>query len=161
MPCPRLPGAHRLAARVLFLSAIVGGAACGTGPNPSDVDAAVTASCLEAEQHSDFAWIRDNLFRTSCSAFSACHQGQRPAGSLNLTPALAHAELVGVPAAAVAGWVRVVPGAPEQSYLLVKLGAIDGPLGIGGTRMPPNSPPICGQKIDAVARWISAGAEAE
>jgi hypothetical protein len=93
----------------------------------------------------------------SCAAVRACHQGARPAGSLNLTPLLAHGNLVNVAATSVPGWVRVVPGNPEASYLMVKLDAVDGPLGFRGTIMPPDGP-VCAGMIGAVRRWIEAGA---
>ncbi|HKA86097.1 MAG TPA: hypothetical protein VKE22_00475 [Haliangiales bacterium] len=123
----------------------------GEGP-----DAAPSGKCVEAERHSDFPWIRDNVLKVSCSAFSACHQGTRPAGKLNLTPAQAYDQLVNVPAQEP-GWVRVVPGDPMHSYVMVKIGAAPGPLGDGGL-MPPNSVLLCAQKMDAIRRWIAAGA---
>src|SRR5262249_32861146 len=118
-------------------------------------DAAPTGKCLEAEQHSDFAWIRDNVFRTSFAPFSSCHQGGTPPGMLALTAAHAFTDLVNAPAYELATWKRVVPYRPERSFLLVKLGAMAGPSGLDGGLMPPNSPAICTQKIAAVTRWIA------
>jgi len=132
--------------------------ACDTTVHHGAVDAAVSASCLEANQHSDFAWIADNVLRPSCSLSLSCHSGSRPAARLNLTPLRAHGDLVNMPATSVAGWIRVVPDDPESSYVLVKLGTVQGPLGDAGTTMPPNSPPLCAEKLDAVRRWIAEGA---
>src|SRR5262245_22449141 len=123
-------------------------------------DAAPTQRCLEANQHSDFAWIRDNVFKTSCANFSSCHQGTRPPGNLNLTPDRSYAQLVNIASSQQTGWTRVVPGDPERSYLLVKLRLVPGPLG-DGDFMPPNSPPICSEKIEALRRWIADGAPLE
>jgi hypothetical protein len=120
-------------------------------------DAPVSGKCQQAALHSDFVWIRDNIFAVSCSAFSSCHQGTRAAGMLNLTTAKAYDQLVNV-AALEPGWVRVVPGDPDHSYLLVKISGAPGPLGDGGV-MPPNSAPLCEPKIDAIRRWIAAGAQ--
>lgn len=141
------------AALIMMLGAGCDTAIHATGEGP---DAAITGKCLEAELHSDFPWIRDNVLKTSCSAFSACHQGTRPAGRLNLTATQAYDQLVNVPAEE-SGWVRVVPGDPVHSYMLVKIGATPGPLGDGGL-MPPNSLLLCPQKMDSIRRWIAAGA---
>ncbi len=131
--------------------------ACDTAVHRPD-DGPISASCREARDHADFEWVRDNVFAVSCAAFSACHRGSRPPADLSLAREVAHRELVGVPATGVDGWVRVVPGQPEVSYLMVKIGGIEGPLGDGGDYMPPNSPLLCDEKIDAVRRWIAAGA---
>jgi hypothetical protein len=144
--------------RVRLLIPLAVAAGCDTTVHYGSVDASISSACLEAEEHSDFAWLRDKVFMPSCAAFSSCHQGSRPPANLNLTPSKAYAQLVGVPAISVDGWTRVVPGHPEMSYLLVKLGAIDGPLGDRGSTMPPNSALLCQQKRDAVSRWIAAGA---
>ncbi len=122
-------------------------------------DAPPSAPCLEASAHSDFAWIRDDVFAVSCSAFASCHQGGNPPAQLDLEPARAYDDLVGVAATTIPGWgLRVAPGDPEHSYLLVKLGAVAGPLGAAGTTMPLGSPLLCAEIRDAIRRWIAAGA---
>ena len=137
------------------------GTGCDTAVQPGDADAAVSPSCLAARDHEDLAWIAEEVFAPSCALSSSCHTGIRPAGSLDLTGAArAHAQLVGVTAVAASDRVRVVPGDPAASYLLVKLGVNPGPLGPDGSRMPPNSPPLCAEKLAAVERWIAAGAPA-
>jgi hypothetical protein len=144
---------------VLGLAVAVSGLACDTALHPGDADAPVSASCLEAVNRSDLPWIADHVFRPSCALSTSCHSGARPAGGLDLSSAArAHQNLVGVAAASEADRVRVVPGDPQASYVMVKLGVVPGPLGDGGTRMPPNSPPICSEKLGAVERWIAAGA---
>ncbi len=139
----------------------VAGTGCDTTihePLQGEPDGPVSPSCLEATGHSDFAWVRDNVFKVHCSAFTDCHTGFNAAGHMNLTPTRAFDQLVNVDAVAVPGWKRVVPGDPSKSYLLVKLGEIPGPLGQGGTTMPPNNPLLCPEKRAAVRRWIEAGA---
>lgn len=116
----------------------------------------ISPDCLEADNRSDFTFVRDVVFK-SC-LFSSCH-GATPLGKLSLIQTRAYDQLVGVDAVKVSGWVRVVPFEPEQSYLMVKLGAVAGPLGDGGGTMPLNNPLLCEQKIDAVRRWIVAGAQ--
>ena len=122
-------------------------------------DAPPSPACLEARDHADFAWIRDNILAKSCSAFTTCHTGGNPPGHLDLSAAHAYANLVNVPEVTIPDHgVRVAPGDPDNSYLLVKLGLVEGPVGDAGTAMPPNSPPLCPEKLDAVRRWIEAGA---
>jgi mono/diheme cytochrome c family protein len=51
---------------------------------------------------------------------------------------------------------RVEPGAPERSYLILKL---RGDPSISGDRMPQDGPPyLSNEQIDAIAAWIRAGA---
>ncbi len=149
--------------RAIIIVSLVGiiGLGCDTGIPPFDpskvVDAALPTRCSEAAAHSDFAWVRDNVFAISCGAFTSCHEGSGPAGGLDLTAALAYQNLVNVVSTSFPDWIRVVPGDPDHSYILVKLGGIPGPLGDGGL-MPLNNPLLCQPEIDAVRRWIAAGA---
>ena len=120
----------------------------------------ISPSCREAMNHSDFQFIQQEIFAPSCSLSSSCHKGTRPAGELNLETAKAYDQLVNK-VSRLPDWVRVVPEEPDMSYILVKLGRIQGPLGMNGSRpgttMPPDQP-LCEEKIDAVRRWIEAGA---
>lgn len=139
----------------LVVPVLLAAAGCDTAVHHVEVSEA----CLEATGHSDYAWLRDNVFQPSCASFVSCHMGSRPPGGLNLQTARAYAQLVGVPATSISGWQRVVPFRPQESYLLVKLGVITNvDLGKDGTYMPPNSPLICQEKLDAVQRWIASGA---
>jgi len=68
--------------------------------------------------------------------------------------------LVGVPAAneaaRTAGLLRVAPGDPDHSYLLLKL---EGTLAAGeGVPMPLVGGPLPASAIDTIRRWIAAGA---
>jgi hypothetical protein len=149
----------KLAAAVVLLLA-----ACDTGIAPYDpskiIDAAPVTRCTEAVMHSDYEWLRDNVFQVSCGAFTSCHQGGGSAAAqLDLTAAHAYQNLVNVASSTFPGqWVRVVPGDPDHSYLMVKLGGVPGPLGDGGL-MPQNGQMLCQPKIEAVRRWIAAGAQ--
>lgn len=124
-------------------------------------DAAPDPKCLEAVDHSDLAWIQDNIFTPSCSGFNACHKGRAlEAAELNLESGMSHEQLVGVESVLFPEFQRVVPGDPENSYLMIILGHYEGPLTDKGT-MPYNSPLLCVEMRDAVARWIEAGAPAQ
>jgi hypothetical protein len=122
-------------------------------------DAAFSAACVEAETHSDLAWISDNVFYNSCAKFTSCHHaGGGSAERLDLSAASAYAQLVNKPSVESPGWMRVVPGDPNHSYLLVKMGVVHGPLGDAGTTMPPQNTLVCAPKRAAVERWIASGA---
>jgi len=149
----------------LAMMVALGTAGCDTTIHEALVgtpDAPPSLKCLEAVQHSDFPWIRDNVLVPSCSNFTTCHSVGNPPAHLDLTAANAYANLVGVMAVTVPGWgVRVDPFHPDASYILVKLGVVKGPVGDAGTTMPPNSPALCAQKLGALRRWIAEGAPME
>lgn len=152
-------------------------AACGGGDGGDSVDAgpqracaiATTQTCMDATSHADLAWIETNVFVPSC-AFSGCHNGTaNDAGRINLKdPGQSHDDLVNVVSNLAASSKLVVPGAPKQSYLMMMLRAY-----APGDMEPPVAPPpttigfmpmnaggavLCCQKLDAVERWIAAGA---
>jgi len=118
---------------------------------------AASDACAEATTHSDLAWIQTNIFTHSC-AFSGCHTGAAAnAGFLSLESGVSHGSLVGQMAKTETGWMRVVASNPSQSYLLVAIGAENGPTPVGGL-MPLSQPKLCSEKLDAVTRWVQAGA---
>lgn len=135
------------------------GSACSDDANA--VDAAPPDAdplCLEAVNHSDLDWIQTNIFTPSCSRFTACHQGNAlMAGELSLEVGETHPEMVGVDSALFPEFKRVVAGDSASSYLMIQLGSIDGPRTEAGT-MPYNSPLLCEEMRDAIARWIDEGA---
>jgi len=136
-------------------------AGCGGGGAGDDggggPDAGVSPKCMEATTHDDLAWIQSNIFSTSCT-FSACHKSPATdAHGLVLEPGASHAGLVNQQSVEQTQMMLVVPGQPNQSYLMVAIGQISGPLPQDGV-MPLNSPALCGEKRDAIERWILAGA---
>jgi hypothetical protein len=135
--------------------------ACGGESSPA-VDAAppdASAVCIEAENHSDLAWLQENVFTPSCSAFTACHKGTaQEAGGLNLEAGQFRNSMVNVPSDLFPDYQMIVPGDPAASYLMVILGHVDGPIDPDVGTMPYNNPLLCTEVRDAVARWIEAGA---
>lgn len=125
----------------------------GTDGTDGGTDAPQTI-CEQAATHDDLTWIQTNVFSASC-ARSTCHTSTNQAGGLVLEQGMSHAYLVGQPSSQHAGWTRVVAGQPDASYLLVAIGGADGP--DRGT-MPWQMPMLCQEKIDAIRRWIAAGA---
>jgi len=78
-------------------------------------------------------------------------------GSQNLTTAAAsYKALVGVPSLEVPTVLRVAPGNPANSYLIMKL---QGGVGIQGKQMPLGGPFLSPAQINMVAQWITAGAQ--
>ena len=115
-----------------------------------------------ATDNSTYRDIQEYIFDKSC-ANSACHAVPSNAGSLNLTAVLSYQDLVGrVPqnfAAASAGMKLVDPGNPDNSFLLTKL--IRPTLPEHGAPMPLGRGPLHPGKIDAIRKWIAAGAPQE
>lgn len=148
--------------RIAFALSLLSAAACGTGSGSGGDDDSpdageLSASCLEAESHSDAEWIQQNVFTPSCAAFNACHKGAAlSAGGLNLEAGQAEANLVGSGSSLFPEFELIEPGSPTDSYLLVILGAQDGPLDPEVGMMPFNSPPLCEPKLGAIRRWIES-----
>lgn len=145
-------------------------AACGsdtppTGSSPDagdstpelDAPPSTTPSiCDQAKQRSDFAFIQEHIFTPSC-AKAMCHTGPEPEVDLDLSAGKAYPSLVNKGASTVSGWTRVVPGMTANSYLVVSLGRTPGPPPRDGF-MPLGADPLCREKLEAIERWIAAGA---
>jgi hypothetical protein len=86
-----------------------------------------------------------------------CHvQGGIAGGLLNLRPEVAYNNLVNAPSRQKPGAVLVIPGDPENSYLIQKL---EGRSGIVQLQMPRNGPPFLTEgQILVIRTWIERGA---
>ena len=117
-----------------------------TGPTP---DLEPTFSSIQQQIFS----AGDSSGRPACTN---CHNaiGSRFNG-LDLTAAVSYNNLVNVPSRFKAGAVRVIPGDPENSYLIHKL---EGRSTIAGVRMPLNGPYLQSGQILVIKRWIEIGA---
>src|SRR5262245_13592902 len=104
-----------------------------------------------------FSSIQRDIFETRDSAGRAarvdCHNAIGSLfNGLNLTSNVAYANLVNVASRAKPGAVRVIPGDPENSYLIHKL---EGRSGIVGLRMPFSGAPfLTDGQILVIKRWI-------
>jgi hypothetical protein len=102
--------------------------------------------------------IQATIFSTSCTD-AACHTSVVQAGGLVLEEGKAHDQLVGVPAVNVAaqqaGLLRVKPGDPSNSFLIIKL---SGPVPAQGSPMPLGKPPLTAAQIQLIRDWITQGA---
>jgi hypothetical protein len=130
--------------------------------------------CAEAANHSDFAWLQDNVFSSNCSSDS-CHSTPKegdpaPDGRILLTTdaytTLLGPDGMGADSEVAPGRKLVVPGNPEASYMFFLLRGVyaeqgappfdEPPDDVG--YMPMSSSTLCCEKIEAVRRWIEAGA---
>ena len=100
----------------------------------------------------DFQSLQDNVFTPICVR---CHSGAAAPQGLELDAAHSYALLVGVPSSEIPQTLRVKPGDPDQSYLVLKL---EGAAGIVGAQMPFGGPPLPRATIDFIRQWISDGA---
>jgi hypothetical protein len=123
-------------------------------PVPPDGIPPGLTPCEEAVYHSDLAWIQAQIFSVSCT--TECHGKTPPSAGLSLKPGEAHAALVNVRSTQFPDWVRAVPGNAAASMLMVQIGGEPGPELEG--LMPWGMPKLCDEKIDAIRRWIAAGA---
>ena len=97
--------------------------------------------------------IQANIFNLNCT-FSGCHVGGSPVlpGVMNLRAGQAYANIVNVPSLERANLLRVAPGDPENSYLVMKIE------GRAGPRMPLNLPALSAEEIAVIRQWIADGA---
>jgi len=109
-----------------------------------------------------FGRIQHTIFERQC-AFSGCHSFDSAESGLVLEGPNVYDALINVSAttsaAAFAGKKRVIPGLPSSSFLLDK---VVGALGPGeGDRMPLGRGSLRADEIEALRKWILAGAPRE
>ena len=138
---------------VLVLGASLTAAACDeklsklAGPTPGlePTFASVQAQIFEST---------DSAGRRACVV---CHTnvGRTPSGGMNLAHDGAYDQIVNVASARKPGAIRVIPGDPENSYLVHK---VEGNPDIVGVRMPQGGPYLTDGQILILKRWIAIGA---
>ncbi len=120
-----------------------------TGPTP---DLQPTLASIQQE-------IFEKTDASGRAACTNCHTnagGRTPLGGLNLLPGVAYDNLVNRPSVGKPGAIRVIPGDPENSYIIHKL---EGRPGIVGQRMPRTGGPyLTDGQILVIKRWIQLGA---
>lgn len=94
------------------------------------------------------------VLRSRCAT---CHMTAADVGFIALAPAAAYNNLVGVPSVQ-SKLVRVVPGKPDKSYLILKLENRHQAEGTG-VRMPFGTPPLDTATLAMFRRWVAQGAK--
>lgn len=92
--------------------------------------------------------LRSDIFTPGC-ALPTCHTSVDAAAGLDLQAVDLEAQLVGAPSGTCDGWIRVVPGAPDESLLYLK---IAGPVPCGTLMPPPAGLPA--EQVACVRSWI-------
>lgn len=125
-----------------------------------------SAPCMAATMQNPptLTWIQQNIFTVSCN-FSGCHSSASDAGKLDLKTS-PHDHLIGVSSMVDPTRKLVVPNDVKGSYLMLMVRDVppamatppaNAPPGSVGY-MPQGSSTLCCQKLDALERWIEAGA---
>jgi len=94
------------------------------------------------------------IFTANC-ALSGCHSAQSARAGMVLAAGVAASNIVNVASSEQPNLRRVLPGNPDESYLVRK---IEGGPGISGGRMPLNRTPLAQAQIDLIRLWITEGA---
>ncbi len=100
-----------------------------------------------------FTRVQREVFTPSC-ALSGCHAGSAPQLGMVLEAGKAYRSLVDV-VSVETSLLRVFPGLPNDSYLVVKL---RGDPAILGSRMPPGGTTVTSAQLSLVVDWIRRGA---
>jgi hypothetical protein len=141
----------RGSALLLLVPLLLGVLGCGTVKSPTEPPSGPVGG-VEAFT---FSRIQAEVFTPTC-AKAGCHSAAAASQGLVLEAGQAYGFLVGRPATGRGSILRVEPGSPETSYLILKL---RGDPSITGQRMPLDGPPyLTAEQIDGIAAWIRAGA---
>jgi hypothetical protein len=138
-------------ATLLSLACVVGCAGNGDGLNQNGMPI-MTGNPGTGPITPDLQSIEDNVFTPICSK---CHIGAGAPEGLQLDAAHAYNAIVGVPSVEEPSFLRVNPGNPDASYMVLK---IENASGIEGGQMPLNEMPLPQATIAAIRQWISNGA---
>lgn len=97
--------------------------------------------------------IQVNVFSIDC-AVPGCHGGASAQQGLRLDPGFAFGNLVNVTSPRDPNLIRVIPGDPNNSFIIHKL---EGTQTLGD-RMPDGGPYLPQSTIDVIRQWIANGA---
>lgn len=89
---------------------------------------------------------------------ATCHLTGEEAGGMSLVGDSAIGFLVGKPSQEAPAVMRVEPGAPDKSYLVMKLEGTHLDHGGSGSRMPFGGFPLDNGDVAKIRTWISQGA---
>jgi hypothetical protein len=141
--------------RLAGVGSVLAGLACagdGSGfmePDDNDGDGNGGAPTLSADVQP--------IFSSNC-ALSNCHAGSNPVQGMNLSSGQAYANIVNVQSNE-SPLLRVMPGEPDESYLVHKIQGTQGTVGGSGAQMPFGTQPLSQDQIDLIREWITDGAQ--
>jgi hypothetical protein len=125
---------------------------CGHACSPGQACENGVCACGTASV--SFSAAVQPIFTANCATMG-CHTGVMPAEGLHLGAGKSYAKLVNVTATECTdGRKRVLPGSPDQSYLMDKLQGIDLCF---GTKMPKTGS-VSSTDLETIANWICEGA---
>jgi hypothetical protein len=101
-----------------------------------------------------FSRIQSEIFSPICGQ-AGCHDVVTAQNGMVLSAGFAYANIVNHPVTEASGFLRIVPGDPDHSYLVKK---IRGDPDILGERMPRIGGPLSQAQIDGIVGWVRAGA---
>jgi hypothetical protein len=96
--------------------------------------------------------IQQRIFTPICTQ---CHAGPAAPLGFSLEDGFSYQQIVNRSSVEVRDLLRVEPGAPDASYIVIK---ITGAEGMVGGRMPLGMPPLSTEQIAAIRQWIEDGA---
>lgn len=97
------------------------------------------------------------IFTASCAFAGGCHAGAEPQRGMNLSAGQAYANTVNVASSEVPRLLRIQPGNPDSSYLVLKIEGNAGLVGDFGARMPLGGQ-LTQEEIATVREWVMSGA---
>lgn len=128
-------------------------AACGGGSSSPTPTPTATPDPRTVQADPSFSSTVQEIFERKGCTNGACHGGSAQAG-LNLARGSSYANLVGV-RGTQEPIVRVIPGDPSGSYLVIKL---EGRQSVG-SRMPQTGTPLDTIDLTNIRNWIAQGAK--
>jgi hypothetical protein len=147
-------------------------AAAGAGAEDTDADhtdaensdeapPASADPCGAGEFDSTFTAIQQVIFEERNCTNDMCH-GDAKIGGLDLRADAAYEHLIEV-RSENSPLFRVMPGEPDESFLYNKLRAATEPgsVAVEGSPMPSGMAPLSAEHLEAVRRWVEAGAPRE
>lgn len=104
-----------------------------------------------------FASDLQPVLTQSCATSGVCHLGPSSQQGLDLGSGQSYGNLVDVAANEQPALMRVRPGQPDSSYLILKLEP-DPNNTVPGSRMPSGASPLPPEVIQSFRNWIANGA---
>ncbi|MES2301231.1 MAG: hypothetical protein V4521_04010 [Pseudomonadota bacterium] len=95
------------------------------------------------------------LLESQCAT---CHLTGDEAGGMSLVGDAALGFLVGKPSQEAPAILRIAPGEPDKSYLVMKLEGTHIAQGGSGAQMPFGGAPLSATQITKIRQWIATGA---